>query len=69
MHPGSVQEGPALLPPTHSSKRKAGQGHVHEAIVPAEATAAGPGQHLFDHLGEKGKVLKHTRMYLVSVST
>lgn len=53
------QEGRALQPPTHSSKRKAGQGHVHEAIVPAEAPAAGPRQDLFNHLGEKEELVKH----------
>lgn len=52
---GEVREGRALQAPTHSSKRQAGQGHVHEAIVPAEAPAAGSGQHLLDHLGKSGR--------------
>lgn len=48
---GKVREGGALPLPTHSSERQAVEGHVHEAVVPTEAPAAGPGQHLLDHLG------------------
>lgn len=32
---------------------------MHEAIVPTEAPAAGPGQDLFNHLGEKQEPVKH----------
>ena len=44
--------GPCRLP-THSSKRQAVEGQVHEAIVPAEAPTAGLGQHSLDHLQGK----------------
>lgn len=45
-----VREGRALPAPTHSSERQAAEGHEHEAVVPSEGPAAGPGQHLLDHL-------------------
>lgn len=51
-HTRERQEGRAARAPTHSSERQAGQGHVHEAVIPAEAPAAGLGQHPLDHLGE-----------------
>lgn len=50
-HTQERQEGSSASP-THSSERQAGQGHVHEAVIPAEAPAAGLGQHPLDHLGE-----------------
>lgn len=47
------------MAPTHSSKRQAGQGQVHEAVVPTEAPAAGLGQDPLHHLrgssGEAGE--------------
>lgn len=46
-------QGPAT--PTHSSERQAGQDQVHEAVVAAEAPAAGPRQHLLHHLGTSSK--------------
>lgn len=64
---GELAVVPAHPAGSHSSKRKAGQGHVHEAIVPAEAPTAGPGQHLFDDLGEKEEPVKHTWMSFVLV--
>ena len=39
--------------PTHSSERQAAESHVHEAVIPAEAPAAGLGQYPLDHLGEE----------------
>lgn len=45
----------ALPAPTHSSERQAGEDQVHEAVVATEAPAAGPGQHLLDHLGKSSK--------------
>lgn len=53
-----AREGSALPAPTHSSERQAAQGHVHEAVIPAEGSAAGPGQHLLDHLEEAGRRLR-----------
>lgn len=49
-HQSSNREGRALPAPTHSSEGQAGQGHVHEAVVSAEAPAAGLGQYSLDHL-------------------